>query len=269
MKILKTKIDGVLVSWREIGKGKPILFVHGVGGVGAWAFEPVMSYLSSKYDSVSIDLPGMAGTQPMDNPSVENFRELILKFTEILKWKSFVLVGSSYGGLIALNFAYKNPDKVDRLVLHSVPWNWQYLAPSIKLLNQNFLFSLVKNDLIWRLILGFVWLRYRFLPDRDVSKLSTKIRKRLARGILVSDKNTLMKIMREILRVNMHELVKGIKTPTLIVEGDSSGLVRAESSRKLAEIMPNAKLVVFRDCGHDLPMEKPIEFAGAIKQFIK
>lgn len=233
--------------------------------MGSWQFEDVMKALSKNYRVIGVDLAGMGGAEAIESPSLEAFSKFLENFVNHFKLKEFSLVGHSTGGVVALLYAYDHPDKLDKMILSSTPWRGKYLfggnwiSPVI---------NFAKNELIWEIVRFFIRLRYNFSPDRDLAKLSKEIRKKKLKSVLASDKDTLIAILSDLAKCDFREKVRTIKTWTLIVDGDSSGIVKNEASKELAAIMPRAKIKIFKDCGHSLPLEKPEEFAGAIKEFV-
>jgi cation diffusion facilitator CzcD-associated flavoprotein CzcO/pimeloyl-ACP methyl ester carboxylesterase len=57
--------------------------------------------------------------------------------------------------------------------------------------------------------------------------------------------------------------------PVLIMVGDGDRLTPPEHSRRLAQALPDARLVVVPDTGHMLPMEKPELVAGHIRELVE
>ena len=58
-----------------------------------------------------------------------------------------------------------------------------------------------------------------------------------------------------------------IHQPTLLVWGDDDTHIPIENAVRLRDAMPNAKLIVFRDCGHLPPAEQPEKFVELVAQF--
>jgi len=60
---------------------------------------------------------------------------------------------------------------------------------------------------------------------------------------------------------------RNLTMPTLVIWGEGSPYYDAETTRQMAE-SPNVSQIVFPDCGHYVPREKPKEFLEALTAFI-
>jgi pimeloyl-ACP methyl ester carboxylesterase len=65
------------------------------------------------------------------------------------------------------------------------------------------------------------------------------------------------------------DAVKGVSTPTLVVHGEKDVVVPPEVGRRLAELIPGARLVIYPEAGH-VPMEQiPDRSAADVRVFIE
>lgn len=116
MKDRYINVDGLHVHYREEGKGKPILLIHGWGKT--WPNDPHLKILSEKFRVIIPDLPGYGGTQPLTSThTIENTADFLAKVLEKLKLKDAVLIGGSMGTLVCAALAHKNPNLINRCVL--------------------------------------------------------------------------------------------------------------------------------------------------------
>lgn len=267
MKAESVEIDGLKVKFRSIGKGrKKVLFLSGLG-MGSSEFDEVMKLLVAKYNLVAMDLPGMEGSEPLHQPSLSIFADVVEKFVMKIGWARFTLIGHSTGGVVAALFAISNPGKVEKLILSSTPLEGN-LLPTGRPRFLKFLLKLASSKLGWEISKFLIMLRYRYSPDRDVSKLPRKIREAKLQSVLASDKNTLLKIAEDLVNVNLIEQTEKIKVRTLIIEADSSVVVKPVGSKNLASLIIDSKLVTINDCGHSIPYEEKGRFAEEIARFV-
>jgi pimeloyl-ACP methyl ester carboxylesterase len=76
-------------------------------------------------------------------------------------------------------------------------------------------------------------------------------------------------ILRQIAAVVRHETeqrLPGVRVPTLVVSGDADRLVPVENSRRIAELIPGARLVVFPGAGHAFPFEREEETLALVRE---
>lgn len=89
---------------RHEGSGPPLLLVHGLGTCWqTWA--PTLSRLTRHHEVSAVDLPGSAGTPPLEDPTVAAFADALEAHLDALGWQRCHLAGNSLGGLLALELA--------------------------------------------------------------------------------------------------------------------------------------------------------------------
>lgn len=100
------------------GEGRPVLFVHGLGGsAGNW--ELVAPAVARHARVVAIDLPGHGRSGPVRRHTLETHVETVTALISSQGWDHVTLVGSSMGGLISLLVSRDLPGVVDAMVLLS------------------------------------------------------------------------------------------------------------------------------------------------------
>ena len=101
------------VAYRKIGNGPAVILVHGFGEDGnIWKNQEEI--LSEKYTLILPDIPGSGGQSDLlsekDHPvQISDYAESIKEIIDEEKLESFILIGHSMGGYIALAFAEKYP----------------------------------------------------------------------------------------------------------------------------------------------------------------
>ena len=114
-------IDRQVVHYEVLGRGRPLIFLH--GWVGSWRYWiPVMQAASVSYRAYAIDLWGFGDTakyQP--NYPLSRQVELIDGFLYSMGIGRVALVGHGLGAVVATMYALRNPDVVDRVMSVSYP----------------------------------------------------------------------------------------------------------------------------------------------------
>jgi pimeloyl-ACP methyl ester carboxylesterase len=111
-------IDGLRVHYRDQGDGPILLLIHNeLGSLHSW--DGWVEEIGDKYRIVRMDLPGFGLTGPGNisdygRSATVNF---LSRFIDELGLERINLVGASYGGFTAWNYALDNPDNVERLIL--------------------------------------------------------------------------------------------------------------------------------------------------------
>ena len=114
------EIEGVRVHYAEWGQGPPVVLLHGNGTmVDDWAISGLATAASQRFRVIAIDRPGYGYTsRPRDRLwTAEAQANLIRKALARLGVERPVVVGHSWGAIVALALALDYPDEVRGLVL--------------------------------------------------------------------------------------------------------------------------------------------------------
>lgn len=115
-------VEGVPFHIREEGEGPPLLLINGhLGNLFMW--DPWMPAMAGKHRVIRIDYPpyGLAGPDPTGAYSTERAVALLDALTETLGLTRFHIGGTSNGALVAVFYAIAYPEKVDRVVVSTLP----------------------------------------------------------------------------------------------------------------------------------------------------
>lgn len=114
-------IDHQVVHYEVLGRGRPVIFLH--GWVGSWRYWiPAMQAISMSYRSYAVDLWGFGDTAKYPaNYSLEKQIALVDSFLYEMGIGRVALVGHGMGAVIAMQYALRNPEIVDRVMAVSYP----------------------------------------------------------------------------------------------------------------------------------------------------
>jgi len=264
--------DGLRVHYRDQGNsaGPVLVLVHGFGA-SLHTWEPWVERLGFNYRIITLDLPGHGLTRaPADyQASTQRFVEVVDAVTTQLGVTRFTLGGNSMGGGVAWNYALAHPDKLTGLILVNsggLPRGEDDRGGPPPLI-----FALINNPIAGPLIRD---LDNRPLVERalsqafvDQSKINDAMVDRYVemarapghRGILLSIDQDGAEPSR----------LPEIRTPTLVIHGDTDRLIPVDAGRRFAAEIPGAELVIYPNVGH-VPMEEiPDESAAAVAAFLE
>ena len=103
------------LSFKKIGKGKPLVLVHGyLGGQNMWKFQ---EDLQDNFELIMPSLAGYGESAGLVAPSTirENAHQ-VFELLDHLNVDSFYLLGHSMGGMIVQEMAVMKPERVEKLV---------------------------------------------------------------------------------------------------------------------------------------------------------
>ena len=259
---------GINTHYHEDGQGEALVLLHGSGpGVSAWAnWRPVFPILAKHYHLYAPDVVGFGYT---DRPAgvtygMDLWVKHIVDFLEHKGLKKVSIVGNSMGGGVAINLAHQRPDLINKLILMgsmgiSFPITkglddvWGY-TPSVENM-QAMLKSFVSNPAIANQA-GLAEMRYNasIQPgfQESFSAMFPAPRQQGVEAMALSE-----------------DKIRKITIPTLCVHGREDQIIPiAETSWRLANLMPNAELHVFSNCGHWTQIEKTVPFASVVHEFL-
>ncbi|MFC1568861.1 alpha/beta fold hydrolase [bacterium] len=121
------------------GEGDAIVIVHPFI-LDGFAQNPVAVQLAEQFRVYSVTIPGFGGTHPGLPKRTDEFIEFFDKFFQNKFLDSFVLIGVSLGGLIAMQYAIRHPMHIRKLILVN-PTGMQAIHPLLKIHGFNSLFS--------------------------------------------------------------------------------------------------------------------------------
>ncbi len=120
-------LDGSMVHYEALGRGRPIVFLH--GWAGSWRYWiNAMQVASTSFRAYALDLFGFGDTtrDPL-RYSLEKQAELINRFLEEMGIGKVALVGHDLGALVAFTFIKHWPNSVDRVMAINCPLEYEAL----------------------------------------------------------------------------------------------------------------------------------------------
>lgn len=115
-------LEGTRLHYTTGGKGPPVVLLHGASGhLKDWTFQ-LFEVLTKSYRVLAFDRPGLGfsvGTQ--DTVSLEGQVRVMQKAARNLGFEGATVVGHSFGGSVALNWALSAPAETNGLVLIAAP----------------------------------------------------------------------------------------------------------------------------------------------------
>ncbi len=152
------------------------------------------------------------------------------------------------GGMIAQELVLRHPHRVQSLVLAATFCShWRSHKPKVA----------VAADLALAMLsVRRFGATRRLLVSKDFFRRSPNA---FVRWFAQTTPARFRTIVRQIGAVVRHETetrLHEVRAPTLVVSGDADRLVPVENSRRIAELIPGARLVEFRGAGHAFPFER-------------
>ncbi|WP_052598509.1 alpha/beta fold hydrolase [Aureispira sp. CCB-QB1] len=252
-------IDDMLVHYRDEGKGTPIVLLHGAFS-SLHTFNDWSKILQKRYRVISLDLMGFGLTGPNSTGdyTIGNHIRVLKRFFNILGLKKAHLGGSSLGGWLAWEFAYRYPQRIHKLILIDA-------AGFVDRETMPLPFKLAQSPLAGR-VLKFI-VRKSILEQfvkqvyYDISKVNTKLVDRYF-DLFTREGNSqaFIDLVNAPFQDNT-DFLKQIEHPTLVMWGREDAWISAAHAYLFEKMLPNPELVIYEGVGH-LPMEEIPALSG-------
>ncbi len=110
-------VHGHQRAYRMAGAGPALLLLHGLGRDSS-TWLPVLPYLSRRFTVIAPDLLGHgASAKPRGDYSLGGYANGMRDLLTLLGIDKATVVGHSFGGGIAMQYAYQFPERTERLAL--------------------------------------------------------------------------------------------------------------------------------------------------------
>jgi 3-oxoadipate enol-lactonase len=111
------QVNGVGLYWERAGRGPRLLYCNGSGTTLQDA-RPVLDLLAAEFDLLAWDYRGLGQSAPLTGPyTMADLAADAAGLLEMAGWAAGRVLGVSFGGMVAQEFAVTYPERVERLAL--------------------------------------------------------------------------------------------------------------------------------------------------------
>jgi pimeloyl-ACP methyl ester carboxylesterase len=251
------------------GAGEPLILIPGFAS-GAWTWFCQIDELSKEFQIITFDPRGI-GRSKIENPddaknlSMETFLRDVLQILDDLKIEKANILGASFGGFVAQEFALKYPERLNKLILAcTTAGGAGHVRPSDEILRS---FTPDPTLTVGERIRKFI--RPAFTEEFN-AKNADEVEKvcQLRESNEVAEAVYLAQLQ-VAFSFNTSEKLGAVENETLVITGDKDSVVPMQNSVNLAERLPNAKLKIVENGSHMFFIENADEFNDAVKEFIQ
>ncbi|MGB8215571.1 MAG: alpha/beta hydrolase [Anaerolineales bacterium] len=236
-------LDERIVHYEVLGRGRPIIFLH--GWVGSWRYwVPAMQVAAISFRAYALDLWGFGDTahDPVLYP-LEQQVNLLDRFIQEMGMGKVALVGHGLGALTAILFAKKYPQVVDRLMAVNVPMSGQLVANRLRS-------PASPADLAdWLLGKG---------PITEPARTDAP----KADPLAITDS------FRSLNDTDFISIMDAMATPCLIVHGQADPAIRTLEYERFVSMSNQVHQVVLEDSGHFPMLDESPRFNRLMTDFL-
>lgn len=241
----------------------PIVFVHGWAGSSNDWTNIVTHYTKQGYTCLIYDAVGFGKSQfpskkvaQIADFSIDRYNADLLILLDVENLAKVKLIGHSWGGVVAMAFAEKHPERVESLFTVGSA----YYNPNGWL---DVLFKWISWVMAWIIIFSKPFLRLSQRLRRVAVRRYTLKSLPLDEGetimanVLASDNRAIYKTLLAGYQVNFKKICPAISVPTMYVGATADVAAPLEFVTPFVELTPGAKYGIIPDCGHFPMLEKP------------
>ena len=271
-------LNGATFCYEMAGEAhdETIVVLHGGRGIGDHrgdfqAFLP----LADSYRLLAYDQRGCGFSSLTPPYTFEQFADDLEAFRRhFCGDRRMILIGGSFGGMIALTYAVRHPHGLSRLILRGTAASHHHEAEaidnfkarlhkatsaSIGMVHKMFSDRVVDDTELRLIWLALMPLYYeKFAPDAALERTRTLQLHAETHNALFAGKN-----------YDLRAELGTIEVPTLVVVGEHDWICPASQSREMAAGIPGARLLVVPQANHAVHIEKNAEVLQAIREFLK
>lgn len=274
--------DGYLY-YDEIGQGIPIIVVHGGPGLDHGYLQPQLSQLAANHKLIFYDQRGSGKSleTPLDEEHI-NIHQFVEDLEDLRKsrgFDKFVLMGHSWGGLLAMQYAVDHQDHLIGLILlDSAPADYKGQKAFIDE------FEARTKNIHNEIKPLFAYEDFKKLDASQISDLYRKLFsvyvynpkdvKDLSLNFSVASGQSGFKVMEEMSKtswlqpnINLFPKLKTLMVPTFILHGKQD-IVPIWTAQEIKDAIPQSEIVVLDDCDHFPYIEQPTQFFDELNYFL-
>ncbi len=269
-------INGASLNVQVLGEeGAPVLIAHhGGGGIGSLD-EPLATFgpLADLFRVIVFDSRGCGLSEAVPPYSHAHWAADVDALREWSGADQIVVAGGSYGGFIAMEYAIAYPDRVRAMILRDTSADRSNLdiarenartQTRVQLNWDNF-------DRYWSgnirddADLKARWAELIPLYDFEYDPIASAAR--VDAGLYRHESHNWC-FQHNVPVYDLKPQLGSIRCPTLVTVGRTDWVTPVSSSETIAELIPNAQLVVFEKSGHSPQHEEPELFQQTMREFL-
>jgi proline iminopeptidase len=274
--------DGAQLFYRTAGNGKPLVVLHGGIGLSQDYLLPYMLKLADNFCVILYDqraCGASTGEINLNTMTIETFVKDLDAIREALHCEKISILGHSWGGFVAMEYAIAHPNHVEKLIVsNSMPASsddmnlfaqeWKRrIAPyqadldALKALQE---FAMGEPDVVERYFRTLF--RPCFFRPENVSCLNLRMTPIAAIHSVQVDECFQKTLFNK--PFDLHSSLKKLQLPTLVIHGDSDQIppITAESIHRS---IPHSRYVLLEHCGHFPYIEDSQRYFELIDTFLR
>lgn len=268
------KLQGVNIAYREVGKGRPVLMLHGIASF-SYTWNLMIEKMSGNFRYIMVDLKGLGYSEKETDNKLSPFDQssIISDFIEHFNLKDILLIGHSMGGAVALLSVFDKAisKRVTELVIIDSAGMFlkipDFVADFLSTAEDRIImkYASARPDVLPRFILSELYY--------DYSKIQLELIDQYSQAYaLPGAKKCMIASLRQLLISNFADFysrLQKLTMRTLIIWGEEDRVIEIEDAYHFKNAIPHSVLKIIPACGHSPQEECPEETAAVILDFLE
>jgi len=237
-------VEDSLVHYEVLGRGRPLLFLH--GWLGSWRYwVPTMIEFSSSHRAYALDFWGFGDSDRIPSGySVPRYADQVAAFLDHMGIDRLPIIGHGLGSAVGLTLARDHPGRVEQVMAISLPLTSAHIGRALSA------FSGGENPA--RTVLGR---RIRSYEEVDIEAAKT-------------DGEAVVQSVRSTIDQDMSTVLCETNIPVLLVAGADDPIVQPPDDALAAGLSPHVHSIVFEGVQHYPMLEQSNRFCRLLRDFL-
>lgn len=253
---------GKIFYSEEGNSSNSLICLHGIGGDDK-SFEPQLKDLSSRHRVISWNMPGYKGSKTLENYSFENLCYSLNEFLSDLKIDNTTLIGQSIGGMLAQEFFFRYPNKVNSLILIATTSAFGGKDQSFK---KAFLEKRLKPLSSGKTMKD---LAKSFVPSILAHPASQDVINSAVKSMENIPADTYKKVISCLVTFDRYNDISKINIPCCLISGSEDNNSPSKTMKKMSDKLSDCKYYNINNAGHLVNLESPKETNEIIVEFLE
>jgi pimeloyl-ACP methyl ester carboxylesterase len=246
---------------------RPLVLIPGIQGRWEW-MQPAIDELAKEWRVIPCSLPGEPGARARVNGTFDSYVDYVDSVLDAASVQRAVICGVSFGGLIALRYAARRPDRTDALILVSTPGPRWKVKPNLA---RYMRWPTLSSPLFFAGAFGRFWPELRVTyPDMTarVRFCTAAIARVLAAPAIPSRMSRRAQLAE---RESFERDCADVRAPTLVITGerDLDRVVKYDETMDYVTLIPGARFQLLEQTGHLGIISAPDRFASIVSRFFR
>ncbi|MGK5729501.1 alpha/beta fold hydrolase [Streptomyces sp. URMC 124] len=252
----RTTVNGITLSYQDLGSGRPLVFLHG-WGTGGRVWDAQAADLMADHRVITLDWRGCGGSdRPATGYTIADIAHDVVGFVDALELDRPVLIGSSIAGAFTIEAALAAPDRIGAII--PVDAGIHHFCGMREAMGK--LLADLRADRAGTLA-DFVPHWYR--PGADAALIERTVRQLLDSTSLIDQ------LILDQAGYDPRPRLGGIRVPTHFLHGEQDTEVPLPVAQECVGLIPGARLTVIEGAGHMSQQDRPERFNQALREVLR